>query len=160
LLPQNYDPTHAEIYGHNSSFPQPLRRSEYRHRGERCEHGFLVELSICPTCNPSPRLITPTQIGLVLSMLAARQHRRRLGTGRFAALRTEAGEYICWACRQPKPLTAEFFFRCMSKAHGFQDRCKKCDNLIKTLKRKGLNYEQIQLELARMREELSHGKAA
>lgn len=123
----------------------PTQHECFRHRVIRCEHGYMVEAQICPTCFPSPRCEDPEEISETLHELAKEQNRVRTKEGRFKQIRF----YRCWGCKQPKPMDEKHFRRCASKATGFQTRCKWCDNRIKTLKRQKKTREQIREELSR-----------
>lgn len=92
------------------------------HRSNRCEHGFLSELRLCPVCFPKSLTANP---------------RIRASNGQFRATASEGlpdGYYRCWRCGKVKPL--QDFSRCASKRNGHLSRCKKCDNSIHAEKKR------------------------
>ena len=110
----------------------------------RCEHGYYVEARTmktprCPACDPIPEPWTPDEVKSLLRRRAMSQigKRTRAITGRFERLfPVPDGHQRCWRCKDVHPLDHEHFRHDKGKPSGFQTRCKKCDNGLKTSKRR------------------------
>lgn len=126
----------------------------------RCGHGYYQEFRKlktppCPRCNPHLYPLEPELVSFALVLIANKRTatrpklRDRRNSFVFAPEATvEPGRYRCWCCGEVKPLTHEHFRRAASKKTGFQGRCKKCDNKLKTKKRRGESRVGIDLLLA------------
>lgn len=82
-----------------------------------------------------------TRVSQVLQLLAIRQMRVKNQRGQFEATATKDGLRWCWKGQHWVPLDAQHFHRAASKRTGFQDRCKKCDNRLKSEKRRAPRIE-------------------
>lgn len=128
----------------------------------RCGHGYYQEFAKlktppCPRCHPHlyplERELASFALVLIANKRTATRPRPRMRDRRnsivFVAEATvEPGMYRCWCCGKVKPLGADNFRRDASKSTGFQSRCKKCDNGLKTRKRRGEARVGVDLLLA------------
>jgi hypothetical protein len=84
--------------------------------------------------------LTKDEIEIALRLMAhARDEGRpKDALGRYLATSVvEPGMCRCWRCREVLPLDEGHFRRAASKATGFQSRCKRCDNRMRTGRRGG-----------------------
>lgn len=95
----------------------------------RCECGYYVHAEELgePRC--------PRHDPVIIVRIHKERREVRLDNGRFAPIGTvRPGFYECWRCGLVKPL--DDFYPASSKRNGRQSRCKKCDNSMKTARRR------------------------